>query len=115
MRFTMEFPFTQQEWKEILARLYKRAASDHQFHILCTRDAHSAIKLICGHEIPKNIGIRFEPQHSDELILVLPKENKELFHPLSEHDLEEIAEGMAHVCLPLTHTLEAQLPPRGHV
>jgi hypothetical protein len=114
MRFSMEFPFTQQQWKEILTRLYKRAAVDHQFHVLCTRDSHAAIKLICGYEIPRSVGVRFEPQHSDEIILVLPKENKDLFNELSDHDLEEIAEGMARICIPFTHALESQPQPRAH-
>lgn len=108
----MQFPFSQQEWKEILTRLYQRAAVDHQFHVLCTRDGHSAIKLICGYEIPKNVGIRFEPQHSDEMVLLLPKENKELFHPLSEQALGEIAAGMAQICVPLSKTIEHQ--PASH-
>lgn len=110
----MEFPLSQKEWKDILSKLYKRAAVDHQFHVLCTRDGHAAIKLICGYEIPKNVGIRFEPQHTDELVLVLPKENKDLFHELSDHDLEEIAEGMARVCTAFTHTLEAHPSARVH-
>jgi len=105
----MDFPFTQQEWKEILFRLYKRAATDHPFHVLCTRDAHAAIKLICGKEIPKNVGVRFEPQHTDEIILVLPKENKDLFHELTDHAFEKIAEGMANVCVSLSQTLEAHV------
>ncbi len=65
----MDFPFTQEEWKEVLTRLYKRAAVDHQFHVLCTRDSHAAIKLICGEEIPKSVHIRFEEQQSDETLL----------------------------------------------
>ena len=108
----MESPFSQQEWKEILTRLYKRAAVDHQFHVLCTRDGHSAVKLICGYEIPKHVGIRFEPQHTDEIVLVLPKENKDLFHPLSEKALEEFAAGMAQVCVPFTQALELHPAPR---
>jgi hypothetical protein len=102
----MEFPFSQEEWREILTRLYKRASVDHQFHVLCTRDGHAAIKLVCGFEIPKHIGIRFEPQHSDELVLVLPKENKDLFHELNDEALEQIAAGMAQVCIPFSKTLE---------
>ena len=94
----MEYPFNRQQWKEILARLYKRASVDHQFHVLCTRDAHAAIKLICGHDIPKNIGVRFEPQHTDEIVLVLPKEYKEQLHPFHEKDFDHLAEGMAAVC-----------------
>lgn len=104
--FYMKFPFTQQEWQEILTRLYKRAAVDHPFHVLCTRDAHAAIKLICGQEIPKNIGIRFEPQHSDEIVCTLPKENKELFNPLSDKDLEKIAQGSSLICDTLAQTLD---------
>ena len=100
----MEFPFTQEEWREILSLLYKRAAVDHQFHVLCTRDAHTAIKLICGKELPKNIHIRFEEQQPDETVLVLPRENKVLFRELKDHDLEEIARGMAAVCLPFAGT-----------
>ncbi|MFZ0566242.1 MAG: hypothetical protein WAM28_08675 [Chlamydiales bacterium] len=100
----MEFPFTQEEWRAVLAKLYKRAAVDHQFHVLCTRDSHAAIKLICGKEIPKSIRIRFEQQQPDETVLVLPRENKVLFHELSDQDLEEIARGMAVVCLPFSHS-----------
>jgi len=103
----MEFPFSQQEWKEILTRLYKRAAVDHQFHVLCTRDGSAAIKLICGYEVPKHVGIRFEPQHTDEIVLVLPKENRELFHALNEEALENIAAGMAQVCVPFSKTMES--------
>ena len=102
----MKFPFTQDQWKEILTHLYKRAAVDHQFHVLCTRDSHAAIKLVCGHDIPREVAIRFEPQHHDEIVLVLPKENKELFHELSDHDLSEIAEGMSKVSVALSHTLQ---------
>jgi hypothetical protein len=104
----MEFPFSKEEWSEILERLYKRAASDHQFHVLCTRDAHSAIKLICGRDIPKNVGLRFEPQHTDELVMVLPRENKDLFHPLSDEDLRKIAEGMSSVTTALAKALETR-------
>lgn len=96
----MEFPFSQEEWQEILTRLYKRAAVDHQFHVLCTRDSHAAIKMICGKEIPKDYQIRFEEQKQDEVVLILPFENKVLFRELTEEDLEEIARGMATVCLP---------------
>jgi hypothetical protein len=96
----MEFPFTQHEWKEILIRLYKRAAVDHQFHVLCTRNSHAAIKMICGKEIPKQFKIRFEQQQPDEVVLILPLENKVLFRELSEQDLEEVARGMATVCVP---------------
>lgn len=96
----MEFPFTQHEWKEILTRLYKRAAVDHQFHVLCTRDSHAAVKMICGKEIPKQFKIRFEQQQPDEVVLILPLENKVLFRELSEQDLEEVARGMATVCVP---------------
>lgn len=110
----MEFPFTQDEWKEILSKLYKRAAVDHQFHVLCTRDAQSAIKLICGKDLPNGIHIRFEPQLSDEIVLVLPRENKVLFHELSDHDLEDIADAMANVCIPFAQTLEIQYQPRGY-
>lgn len=102
----MQFPFTQQEWKEILTRLYARAAVDHQFHVLCTRDSHAAIKLICGYEIPKHVGIRFEPQHSDEIVLVLPRENKELFNELTDKEFSQVAEGMSQVCVCLTQTME---------
>jgi hypothetical protein len=105
----MQFPFSQDEWKEILTHLYKRAAVDHQFHVLCTRDGRAAIKLICGYEIPKHVHVRFEPQHSDEIVLVLPKENKELFHELSDGALEEIAAGMAKVCVPFSTTLEMHI------
>jgi hypothetical protein len=100
----MELPFTQQEWKEILTHLYKRAASDHQFHVLCTRDAHAAIKLICGKEIPKSVKIRFALQQPDEMIFVLPTENKILSRELSDKDLEQIGIGMALVCAPFTHS-----------
>lgn len=110
----MEFPFTQDEWKEILTLLYKRAAVDHQFHILCIRDARSAIKLVCGKELPKSVHVRFEPQKSDEIILVLPRENKVLFHELSDNDLEDIAEAMASVCIPFAQTLEIQHQTRGY-
>lgn len=98
----MEFPFNQSEWKEILTVLYKRAAVDHQFHILCQRDSHAAIKLVCGKEIPSEVQIRFEPQQADEVILILPLENKLLFKALSDKDLENIASGMATVCAPLS-------------
>lgn len=108
----MEFPFTQEEWKEILSLLYKRAATDHQFHTLCSRDAHAAIKLICGKEIPKDVKIRFEPQQADEIVLVLPMENKLLFRELSEKDFTEIAQGMASVCVPFAQTLAIQYQPR---
>lgn len=100
----MEYPFTQEEWKEVLTKLYKRAATDHQFHVLCTRDAHAAIQLICGKNIPKDVKIRFEPQQADEIVLVLPQENKVLFHELSDRNLEEIARGMAAVCAPFIET-----------
>jgi len=113
----MDFPFTQEEWKEILIRLYKRAAVDHQFHILCMRDSHSAIKMICGKEIPKNYRVRFEEQHPDEVVLILPLENKVLFRELSEKDLEEVARGMATVCVPFGHQAMAitqQQNPRGY-
>ena len=112
----MEFPFNQEEWREILTRLYKRAAVDHQFHVLCARDSHAAIKLICGKEIPKAFKIRFEEQRPDEVVLVLPLENKVLFRELSEKDLEEIATGMASVCVPFGHHLMeiAQQSPRGY-
>ncbi len=112
----MEFPFTQQEWKEILSRLYKRAASDHQFHTLCLRDSHTAIKMICGKELPKHFRIRFAEQHPDEVVLILPLENKVLFRELSDADLEEIAKGMAMVCLPFgSQAMEiTQQPPRAN-
>lgn len=110
----MEFPFTQDEWKDILTHLYKRAAADHQFHVLCTRDAHAAIKLVCGKELPKNVQIRFEPQKPNEIVLVLPQENKVLLHELSDQDLEDIAEAMASVCIPFAQTLEIQHQPRGY-
>lgn len=112
----MQFPFTQEEWKEILIRLYKRAAVDHQFHTLCLRDTHTAIKMICGKEIPKQFHIRFEEQKADEVVLVLPLENKVLFRELSEHDLEEVARGMAMVCVPFGHTMAIthQQSPRGY-
>jgi len=99
----MEFPFIQEEWKEILTHLYKRAAIDHQFHTLCMRDSHAAIKIISGKEIPKNYRIRFEEQHSDEVVLILPLENKVLFQELTEQELEVIAAGMASVCAPFGH------------
>ncbi|MCH9625655.1 MAG: hypothetical protein S4CHLAM123_08330 [Chlamydiales bacterium] len=110
----MNFPFTQDEWKEILQLVYKRASNDHQFHVLCERDAHAAIKLVCGKQIPKGIHIRFEPQKSDELVLILPQENKVLLHNLSDHDLDDIAESMANVCIPFAQTLEIQHQPRGY-
>lgn len=113
----MEFPFTQQEWKDILTRLYKRAAVDHQFHVLCMRDSHTAIKMICGKELPKEYKIRFEQQQPDEVVLILPLENKVLFRELSEQDLEEIARGMASVCLPFgsqTPAITQQKTTRGY-
>lgn len=113
----MEFPFTQEEWKEILTRLYKRAAVDHQFHVLCMRDSHAAVKMICGKEIPKHFKIRFEEQHPDEVVLILPLENKVLFRELSEQDLEEIARGMASVCVPFGNhsmAITQKKAPRGY-
>jgi hypothetical protein len=104
----MEFPFNQTEWKEILSKLYKRAAKDHPFHVLCTRDAHAAIKMICGQEIPKNFKIRFEPQQNEEIVLLLPKENKGLSRELSESELDEIATGMSCICAAFAQTLELQ-------
>jgi hypothetical protein len=108
----MGFPFTQSEWKEILTLLYKRAAVDHQFHILCTRDAHAAIKLICGKEIPKHIHIRFEPLQPDEIVLVLPRESHDQLRRLSDKDLETIANGMATICVPISQTLPIHQPGR---
>ncbi|NGX61622.1 MAG: hypothetical protein K940chlam9_01109 [Chlamydiae bacterium] len=112
----MEFPFSQEEWQEILTRLYKRAAVDHQFHVLCTRDSHAAIKMISGREIPKHFTIRFEEQKPDEIVLVLPLENKVLFRELGEQDLEEIARGMAAVCVPFAQSLAItqKTTPRGY-
>lgn len=96
----MEFPFTREEWEEILIHLYKRASIDHQFHLLCIQDSHMAIKLISGKEIPSHFKIRFETQHPHEMILILPLENKVLLRELSDQDLERLARGMATASLP---------------
>jgi hypothetical protein len=93
----MEYPFNQSTWKEILTVLYHRAAADHQFHVLCQRDPHAAIKLVCGKEVPSDVTLRFEPQQSEEILLILPPENKELFKPLSDKDLESFATAMATI------------------
>ncbi len=104
----MEFPFDQAEWKQILTIVYERAAVDHQFHVLCQRDPHAAIKLVCGKEIPATIHLRFESQKAEEMVLILPPENKLLFKPFTEKELAEIAAGMATVCAQLLSSQHRQ-------
>jgi hypothetical protein len=40
--------------------------------------------------------------------MVLPRENKDLFHPLSDEDLRKIAEGMSSVTTALAKALETR-------
>lgn len=96
----MEFPFSEQEWKKILTHLYKRAAQDHQFHVLCLRDPHAAIKLVSGKEIPKHFKVYIYEQPTDGMVLILPKENKLLLQMHSDKELEEMAARMAAVSTP---------------
>lgn len=94
----MHLPFSEDEWKKILRNIYKRAASDHQFHILCQKDAHSAVKQVSGKEIPRSFKIRFVDE-SEELCIMLPSESRHRPHPLSDHELEALADKMVGTAL----------------
>lgn len=108
----MEFPFSEQEWKKILTHLYKRAAQDHQFHVLCLRDPLAAIKLVSGKEIPKHFKIYIYEQPTDGMVLILPKENKLLLQELSDKEIEEMAARMAAVSAPLAMKELTKKPSR---
>lgn len=105
----MHLPFSQEEWKKILGNVYKRAASDHQFHTLCQRDAHAAIKQVSGRDVPKSFKIRFVDE-SEELCIMLPSEKRHAATPLTDTQLEELAEKMVGTAL---FDLQ-ELPTSGH-
>lgn len=81
----------QKEWKEILSKVFKRAATDEQFRQLCLKDPHTAIKQVSGKDIPKSINIRFVDQ-TEGLVLTLPAKGAE---ELTDAQLEALAGGVS--------------------
>lgn len=98
-----QITFTQSEWKEVLSKVYRRAAMDPEFHALCLRDPHAAIKQATGKDLSKGIKIRFMDE-SEEIIFMLPAENRNRVEPLIDSQLEELAEGMS--ILPIVASLK---------
>jgi len=94
MEVIMNNLLTQKEWKDILAKVYKRAAIDHDFYELCLRDAHEAIKQASGKDLPRSQKIRFVDE-TEELVFMLPEENKNRNKKLSDSELEALAGGMS--------------------
>jgi hypothetical protein len=94
----------QKEWKEILTKVFKRAATDHEFHALCLSNAREAIKQVSGKEVPEELRIRFVDQ-TDEIVFMLPAVDIKKGEQLSPEQLEMLAGGMS--ILPLNLNLGA--------
>lgn len=66
------------KWEVALRRIFKRAATDPIFRKLCIIDPESALKLISGIKLPKDVIIEFTDQVSQEsftktkIVLALP-------------------------------------------
>jgi hypothetical protein len=97
----------QKEWKEILTKVFKRAAADSEFHNLCLTNAREAIKQVSGKEIPEDLKIRFVDQTS-EIVFMLPTVAIKKGEQLSEEQLEMLAGGMS--ILPTNLNLGASRP-----
>jgi lipopolysaccharide biosynthesis glycosyltransferase len=95
---------SQKEWEEILAKVYKKAAWDHEFHQICLIDAHFAILEATGKKISKEIKIRFVDEN-DQFVLSLPPfieaQKKKQTHSWDDEHFERIAEKLSRmlVCI----------------
>lgn len=67
-----------QKWQIVLRRIFKKAATDPIFRKLCLIDPNSALELIGGIKLPKDLTIYFtdDPNNEvftkDKIILLLP-------------------------------------------
>jgi hypothetical protein len=92
---------SQKDWEEILGKVYKRAALDHDFHQTCLTDAHFAIHEATGIKLSNELKIRFV-EENDQFVLSLPPfvekgQKQETITNLNEDQLERIAEKMSRM------------------
>ncbi len=86
--------WTNEEAKNALETIKKKALTDEVFFELCLKDPEKAVKEIAGKDAPDNFKIKFIENKADEMIVVLPtpvKKNAEL----SDDELESVAGGTA--------------------
>ena len=85
--------WTNEEAKNALDTIRKKALTDEVFFELCIKNPKKAVKEVAGKDVPDNFKIKFIENKADEMIVVLPtpvKKNTEL----SDNELESVAGGL---------------------
>lgn len=83
--------WTNEEAKEVLAKVKEKAAYDPEFRKLVLNNPDEAIEEVAGKEVPEDVTIKFiESDEDADMTFVLPPLQDE---ELDEEELDEVAGG----------------------